>query len=303
MVSGNPGQVRLTAKQQAAAGLVSQPLRAETRQIETTSFGKVLDIQPLLDLRARMRAAQADAEVALAALRLAERNRNRIQSLFQADILAGRELAQAEAQWQSDRAREEAARRHIEAIRREARHLWGEELARLALDGHAVLLEDLANHRRVLLQITLPAGAYLPRQGSGVFVARDYDREKAVRAQLISAAPRTDELVQGETWFFHAPAEHLRAGMRINVWASGGEPRHGVTLPASAIVWHAGRAWVYRDDSAGAYTRLPVEAQQYTGETLFIDSGLAPGARIVVTGSQTLLSEEYRRQIPAEDDD
>ena len=28
-----------------------------------------------------------------------------------------------------------------------------------------------------------------------------------------------------------------------------------------------------------------------------------PGARIVVTGAQTLLSEEYRNHIPAEDDD
>lgn len=303
MVSGNPGQVRLTEAQQAAAGLISQPLSAVTRQIEATSFGKVLDIQPLLDLRARLRAAQADAEVARAALRLAERNRNRIQSLYRADILAGRELAQAEAQWQSDRAREEAARRNIEAIHREARHLWGDALAHLALEGQSPLFEDLASHRQALLQITLPAGSRPHIRGGAVFIARDFDRGKAVSAELISAAPRTDELVQGETWFFHAPAAHLRAGMRINVWIPGDVQRHGVILPASAIVWHAGQAWVYREDGAGAYTRLPVEAREYTGQSLFIDSGLVPGTRVVVTGGQTLLSEEYRRQIPAEDDD
>jgi hypothetical protein len=176
----------------------------------------VLDIQPLLDLRARLRTATADVAIASAALHLAEKNRARIQALHDADIIAGRELSQVEAQWQSDRTREEAARRHVEEIHREARHLWGDKLAHLALDGHAELLDGLANHRRVLLQITLPSGVSLPGQGAPLLVARDFDRAKAIRAELISAAPRTDELVQGETWFFHAAGEHLRAGMRVN---------------------------------------------------------------------------------------
>lgn len=298
------GAVRLTPAQMAAAGLVSQPLAAMTLQPETSTFGKVLDIQALLDLRARLRTATAEVAVASAALHLAEKNRARIQALHDADIIAGRELSQVEAQWQSDRTREEAARRHVEEIHREARHLWGDELAHLALDGHAELLDSLATHRRVLLQITLPTGVSLPPgQRAPLFVARDFDRAKAIRAELISAAPRTDELVQGETWFFHAAAEHLRAGMRVNVWVPGGGKRHGVALPVSAIVWHAGRSWAYREDGDGVYTRLPVAGQPAGSQHLFIDSGLAPGMRVVVSGAQTLLSEEFRGQIPSEEDD
>ncbi len=298
-----PGVVQLTPAQVLAAGLVSQALTASTLQPETATFGKVLDIQPLLDLRARLRAAVADVAVASAALRLAGKNRARIQALHDADIIAARELAQADAQWQSDLTREEAARRHVEEIHREAMHLWGDALAHLALDGHAPLLDSLAAHRRVLLQITLPSGVSLPAQGGPLFVSRDFDRARAIRAELISAAPRTDELVQGETFFFHAAAEHLRAGMRVNVWVPGGGRRHGVTLPASAIVWHGGQSWVYREDGGGGYSRLPVAGQPGGAKEIFIDSGLAPGVRVVVTGAQTLLAEEFRSHIPAEDDD
>ena len=83
----SPGTVRLTAAQRELAGIETQALAAATQRPEIVSYGKVVDIQPLLDLRARLRAAQADIEVAAAALGLAEKNRNRVKSLYQADIL------------------------------------------------------------------------------------------------------------------------------------------------------------------------------------------------------------------------
>ncbi len=299
--------VRLSPEQQRLAGLVSEPLAAVTQQPEIAGFGKVLDIQPLLDLRARLQAAEADAEVAAAALQLADKNHARVKSLHDADILASRELSTAEAQWQSDRARAQAAQRHVEDIHREARHLWGDALEHLALDGQAALLESLATHRRALVQITLPTGASPASRSGAVYVGREFDRNRAVRAELISAAPRTDELVQGETWFFHVPAEHLRAGMRVNAWAIGGGQRHGAALPTRAVVWHGGQSWVYRDDGAGRYTRLPVALPTAAGDLLFmdasLDAGFTPGVRIVTVGAQTLLSEEFRGHIPDEDDD
>ena len=298
-----PGLVRLTRDQQSAAGLTSEILSSVVLQDETTSFGKVLDIQPLLELRARLRAAQADVDVANAALKLAAKNRNRIQALYQADIIAGRELAQAEAQWQSDFTREQGARRHVEEIHREAEHVWGDALAKLALGDKSELLEKLTSHHRALAQITLPYGSNPTDPKNRMWVARDFDRSRAIQAELISAAPRTDDLVQGETWFFHLPGEHLRAGMRINTWMTGiGPGRQGVYLPASAIVWQAGKSWVYRDEGDGNYTRLVVDPQPSPGNAQLIETGLAPGTRIVVTGAQTLLSEEFRGAIPSEDE-
>jgi len=296
------GSVYLTPEQQAAAGLGSQMVSIVSLQNETNGFGKVLDIQPLLELRARLRAAQADVDVASAALKLAEKNRQRIQALYKADIIAGRELTQAEAQWQSDFTRQQAAHRHVEEIHREAQHLWGDALARLALGTESKLLGSLTTHDRSLVQITLPYGTKPSGLTNKVWVARDFDRSRAVAAELISAAPQTDDLVQGETWFLHVSGEHLRAGMRINVWVTGGPSQRGVSWPDNAIVWHAGKPWVYRDNGDGSYTRLAVDPQPGPGPALPIGKGLTPATKVVVTGAQTLLSEEFRGTIPSEDE-
>lgn len=298
------GTVRLAPDRQRAGGLVIEPLQPATLQPETQGYGKVLDIQPLLELRVRYRAARADTEVAEAALGLAEKNRDRLDELHRAEIIAGRELVQAEAQWRADRAKAGQARRLAGEIRREAEQAFGSELSRLALDGDSALLDDLAAHRRLLLLVALPSGAAPPSRGAALYVARDHDRVHAARAELISPAPKTDELVQGETWFFHAAGEHLRAGMRVHAWApAGGETRRGVVIPLSAVVWHAGKPWAYKRVGEDGFARTGIAGQRDYGGGWFVEQGFAAGDSLVVTGGQMLLSEEFRGRIPDEDDD
>lgn len=302
--AASAGTVRLTPEQRQAAGLAVEPLRAVRYRPEALAYGKVLDIHPLLALRVRYRAAKAEAGMATAALDLARKNRDRLSALHRAEIIAGREWVQAEAQWQSERARAEAAGRLPGEILREAEHGYGAELARLALEGEAALFDDLAAHRRFLLRITLPADHSLPSKNAPIFVAREHDRSRATEAKLISPAPATDELVQGETWFFHAEGPGLRAGMRINAWVPMDVAAlEGVAIPPSAVVWHAGKPWVYEETEDGGYARIEVAGYRELGSGWFVERGFKAGGKLVVTGGQTLLSEEFRRQIPDEDDD
>jgi hypothetical protein len=303
-VSPKTGSVHLTGEQQKTSGLAIELLQPVSFQPEIAAYGKVLDIQPLLELRVRHRAARAGAEVAAAALGLARKNRDRLNTLHQAEIVAGRELVQAEAQWQTDRAREDASRQLMGEIRREAQQAWGAELARLALDGDTPLFDDFLNHRRLLLLIALPSGYALPAASVPLFVGREPDRARAVKAEPISPAPRTDELVQGETWFYHTVGERLRAGMRVSVWAPlVDEKLSGVVIPLSAVVWHAGKPWAYRRIDGETFARTEISAYRDYAGAWFVNQGFAPGENIVVTGGQMLLSEEFRGQIPDEDDD
>jgi hypothetical protein len=296
--------VRLTERQQQAAGLAIRALEPLSIRPEAVAYGKVLDLQPLLELRTRYRAALAEAEIAAASLDLARKNRLRAATLHREDIIAGRELAQVEAQYRTDQARDDSAHRLLREIRQQAQQGWGNELMRLALDGDAPLFEELVNRRRVLLLITLPAGYPPPERDAILFVARDHDRTGARRADPIAAAPLTDDLVQGETFFFHAAADRLRAGMRVSAWAPlAGETRNGVAVPLSAVVWQDGKPWVYRQTDATGFVRAEIAEYREYGGAWFVSRGLAPGDRIVVTGGQTLLSEELRRQIPDEADD
>ena len=171
----------------------------------------------------------------------------------------------------------------------------------LTLDGPSALLDHLASHHRRLVQIVLPAEIDVA-PGAALRIGREFDRDRGVQAERVSPAPRTDELTQGETWYYQAPGEHLRTGMRVNVWVPGGAERRGVTVPTSAIVWHAGQPWVYRETRDHGFVRVALPAMPGAGASLFVDSVLTPGQRVVIRGAQTLLSEEFRQQIPDEDD-
>lgn len=298
------GVVILAPDRQQRAGLAFQTLEPASLQPEFMAHGKVLDIQALIELRARYRTAQADAEVSGTALQLAQKNRDRIRTLHSADILAGRELVHAEAQSLTEQTRRQAALRQVEDIRRECRQAWGPVLTQLVLDGLDPQFDKLTEHRSFLIRVTLPPGLNLDEPLPEPHVSRDSDRRTALRARFLSTAPQTDELVQGETWFALAETGQLRAGMRINAWIAGGEARPGTWLPTDAIIWYAGKPWAYRKIADDRFVRLPVAARQINPQGWFIDSaGIEAGYQIVTTGVQTLLSEEFRGHIPDEDDD
>lgn len=57
-------------------------------------------------------------------------------------------------------------------------------------------------------------------------------------------------------------------------------------IPESAVVWLDGKPWVYVEQAPGHFVRRELEA-----------SRIAPNARVVITGAQMLLSQEFRAQI------
>jgi hypothetical protein len=295
--------VHLTKEQQEAGGIGIEVLAALTLQPEIAAYGKVVDIQPLLALHARYRSAGTEVEIASAAVELAQKNRNRLATLHREGIVASRDLAQAEAQYQADRARLEAARRLMGEIRHEARQAWGNALTGIAFDGESHLFQEFLSRDRVLVLIGLPSGLSLPPAVHSLFIARENDRSSARRAELISPAPRTDDLVQGETYFFHAPSVRLRAEMRVNAWLpASGEPVNGIAIPPAAVVWHAGKPWVYRQSDERTFIRTEIAAYREQSDFWFVDRGFAAGDRVVVKGGQLLLSEEFRGDIPSEDE-
>jgi hypothetical protein len=92
--------------------------------------------------------------------------------------------------------------------------------------------------------------------------------------------------------------------MRLYAWVPDPQDRiEGILLPRDAIVWFNGRPWVYVRRSETVFMKQPV------GEHIVMAGGwLLPDMQVdelevVTAGNQLLLSEEYRWQIPDEDDD
>ncbi|MFM8332877.1 MAG: hypothetical protein ACKN9T_14430, partial [Candidatus Methylumidiphilus sp.] len=199
--------VDISPKRQSQSGLKTQPLAAAAVGEEIPAYGRIVDLSPLLDLRARYRAAQSELAVAEAALRLARQNHDRLRTLHSESIIPTRELILAESQLAADQARHEAAARHMREVREEAVQSFGGELFHQAVEAESKLFQGLLDHTQVLALVTLPAGQSLPATARTVNLTFGGERGKPRPARLLAAAPQTDVSTQGETWFFAADAQ------------------------------------------------------------------------------------------------
>jgi hypothetical protein len=63
------------------------------------------------------------------------------------------------------------------------------------------------------------------------------------------------------------------------------------------------QSFVYIKSDSETFIRRKIENYAVTPDGYFVENDLKPGEYIVTTGGQLLLSEEFRVQIPDEDDD
>jgi hypothetical protein len=296
-----PGILRLSEKHQKLGGIVTRVFHPPDYLPETRAFGKVLSLEALLELRQRWQQAASERKVAAAALAAARTAHRQIQDLFNDEAVARLKLEQSKMQWIDATARYDQAGAKLQAIRLSAEQSWGKVLTAWLVRENAPEFDDLIRRKCVLLAVSLAPGESLPEHTRSVLVHRSAERSSARPAELISTAPRTDERSQGESYFFQTTAESLRTGMRLYVWVPiPGAARKRVEIPASTLVWADGAPWIYLKTAPDSFQRRRAENAPGQSDRWFVPGNPDRIAEIVVSGGQTLLSQEYRWQIPDE---
>ena len=180
-------------------------------------------------------------------------------------------------------------------------------------DALAPHLASLLDRRNVLIQVSLPLNTATPKTGSTINVTPLNESTSLIKAIYISPASTSDSSGFGKTFYYSAPAELLRIGMRINVNISNNasDAASGAIIPNTAVVWYAGKPWAYfkqGQNKAGLdqFVRKPISADSEVGSG--IDSGwfnanISADSEVVVTGAQLLLSEEFKYLIKNENED
>jgi len=301
----NPGQgaIALAAKAQSLSGLQTITLTSVSDHPEFTAYGKAVNIQPLVELRNRYLVTLTERGGATARFEQAEQNIRRQQDLYREGATSKHSLQVQQAQWQTDKALLDASGVHGKAIIDEARLNWGKKLTEWALSADADQLSGFLSGKKTLLHITLPVNKQLASEIQSIEVEASGNRSAATKAELISAAPQTDASVQGESYFFQTDGRRIRTGMRVAAWIpEQGENQSGVVIPKSALIWYMDQAFVYIKTAKEQFSRRAIDHYSATAGGYFVGSGLSAGEQLVVTGGQMLLSEEFRRQIPDEDD-
>jgi hypothetical protein len=300
MVGGEP-VITIDAAEQAQSGIETASLPRVNYQPAVKAYGTALDPQPLADLANSIAAARADVQVAEAQLAAAKATYERAQSLYrdQRNVSAAQFQA-AQAEFLADRAKQAAAQTRLDGLATSAKLAWGPALGQAVVE-RAPLLTRLLDREEALVQLTAAPGKAPPTAPATGFLQSD--GEKPMPLTLVSPAPRTDPRLQGASYFYLASAQSgLTPGMNVVARLPAGPPLEGAAAPVSALVWFAGRAWIYLRTGPETFLRRAVAPDRRTERGDIFVGAVPKDARVVATGAQTLLSEELRADIKVEEE-
>lgn len=193
-----------------------------------------------------------------------------------------------------ERARENPAA--LEVLEHGVRRRWGEVVARWLVE-QAPSWQQLVQGQDRLIRVVLASGVSAPppawaQAGNGQRVALNF---------VASLPGEAGE--EGAPALYHLPAHavKLHAVNTIDVALASGGATRGASLPAAAVVWSEGKAWVYVQQVPGRFVRRAVSTRPVRDNEL-IATDLAAGVPVVIGGAQLLLSEEQRAQIQVGED-
>lgn len=297
--------VHVSPASQAASGIKTQPLAAAKRRESVEIYGTVVNIQPLLELRGRYLAAQAQLRADTAAQAAARSEYQRMQRLYHDDRnVSEQSLRNAEARYREAQAQHGAATAAVAALRDALVTGWGTEVADWASARESKTLGDLLAQRAQLVQLAFPY-EFSDRVAKSSIDIAPASGGATRPARFVSRSPQIDAALPGQTFFYLVQDASLRAGSRvIAAVGTGAQVLEGVLVPNEAVVWHAGKPWVYLRQNADTFARYALSASRDLGGDWFSrDDDLVPGREAVVSGAQLLLSEELKFQIRNENED
>ena len=295
---------------QRANSIVVSALAADRHTPEEQATGIVLQLQPLLDLKASYDTAVMNIAKARASARASDEEYRRLQQLNQGGPNVSQKAVEtARAISESDQAVLKNAEQSVVVLDGSTKLRWGNVLATW-LKQSSPQLDALFEQRSFLLQVTALSG--VPSQvNSSTRNIASAPTEVMVQlpggnhasAHLISALPLLDARLQAPSFLYSVSAHPgIVPGMNLSVFLPSGPSRSGVVVPYSAAVWWQGRAWCYIEKSPGKFAREQVLTSTPEPNGWFITERIPPGTRVVTSGAQTLFSEEFRSQIQSDED-
>jgi hypothetical protein len=300
-VSGKSGDpvITLDDETQERSGIETAALPATPRAEELRAYGMVLDVARLTELSNNYANAKAQVQTAQAKLAMSKPAYDRAQKLFnETHVVSQAQVQAAEAAFGTDQASLVAAEAQVRTLTATAYQEWGAVLGK-SLVEESPMIKTLIERQSFLLQITLPPGVILPEPPATASIEVGKARQEIT---FVSPATRIDPRIQGISFFYAAAASGVLPGMNVLAFLPSGKSIDGVEVPASAVVWWQGRAWVYRRTGPETFTRLAIATDLPAPGGGYFANDVAKDAEIVTHGAQLLLSEEFRAQIQVGED-
>jgi multidrug efflux system membrane fusion protein len=262
-----------------------------------------LTLTDQLGLKTQLATARADLNASLAAVAAAQTvyDRARVLNADNKNI-SDRAFQEAGAKLTAEQSHEAGARALIQALESPPASVpvaavrGGDVFAVLAQPGESVEpgtpLVRLARFDHLLARVDFPIGERVPATGATarIFPA-GFEGQAPLTGQRIAVSSASDPHAQGVSLLYRLSGTlpGLRPGAAVSAhFTLPGTTGQGVSIPPNAVVQQDGRSWIYLQVKDDRFARRPALGR------------FAPGDRVVVTGAQTLLSEELKSQNEAD---
>ena len=282
--------VTIDAATQERLGLKSGPLVPAEWQPEIKAFGRVLDpallLDSLMDLgRAEMTFDSSHQEL------------ERAKQLKKDNNISERAFQEAEANYRQNNA-------VVGSVYLKIQSAWGNRIAEMT--GPAIVPpgterkwdDFLKNypHSSELIRIDLPVGERLENWAQTARLVSLAEKSAPVVAGYFDTLPAIDPQTQQLGILFSAAqssANRLTPGEAVTALIkTAGNPVRGVVVPASAVLQHEGRGWVYVQTEPNQFVRTEIPLDRWMDNGWFVAENLSVTNHVIVTGAQAVLSAE-----------
>jgi RND family efflux transporter MFP subunit len=226
--------------------------------------------------------------------------------------VSDRVVEEARSRLEAERARLRSARTTVGILENSLR-ASGPAASRLIVDVGGTVVETMARPGEsveaglpllrvsgldhLVARVDLPVGQNLPASAKVARIVPAGHEREIVQADRIAATPVIDPKSPGESFLFRLRGGRFgfRPGLAVTAYLPlPGASRQGFKVPAAAVVRLSGKAYVYVQSAPDRFVRREVRVESPVDSGYFVTGRLAAGDRIVVTGAQTLLSEEFK---------
>jgi hypothetical protein len=233
--------------------------------------------------------------------------------------VSDRVLDEARARLEAERARLDSARTTVRTLENYLR-TSGPAVSRLIVDTGGTVVETMARPGesveaglplvrvsrldRLVARVDLPVGQNLPAGATLARIVPAGQENEVVQADRVAATPVIDPRSPGESFLFRLREGRfgLRPGLAVTAYLPlPGASRQGFKIPPTAVVRLSGKAYVYVQAASDQFVRREIRVESPVDAGYFVTGRLAVGDRIVITGAQTLLSEEFKPESVEED--
>ncbi len=292
--------IELDSVMQEKMGLETTTVRPVTQPVYQTTYGKVLDLTPLLNFRRDCLINKTKLHEARQQFNLSQKALKRLEQMVKNKAASSRKLEQQHRQWLANQALLQQSQIKYTSLLAES-HLRWNRLADIFCQPQGWVNELLSGKDKILA-ITKPNNDIVTTIDS--LQLSFNQNEQAVSVQLLDNIDLFDPVNQTTYLLYKTSTQQLHPGQHFSVYLPLANDSHsGLLIPKNSVIWHLGQAFVYIKVDQEHFQHLTIEQVIPIPQGYLVNDDRLAGKEIVVTGAQLLLSVEFRSQIADEDDD